>query len=166
MRCYQVFAQMSPEQAVRVLREIQEKAPAAFVQALGLAASALRARPVYLTRLPFEKRAEAVRRALSRVASNAVAEEILAVYFLECHRPLLVEWLDTVGLEHEEGVLKSDTPEAPEAAKLGEAVQRFLGAGDEAPTRTLLLYAFAAQEPVDWPELDRLLAEHPLPKSA
>jgi len=158
MRCFEVFAGMPEEQARQVLREIREKAPAAFQQALMLACGVMRSRPVYMRGLPFEKQADAVRRALARVASNGVAEEMLAVYFLECRRPLLVEWLDTVGLAHEDGVLKDERPPEPDAAKLREAVERFLD-GEEPQTRRLLLRAFSAQEPVEWPALDSLIGE-------
>jgi hypothetical protein len=157
MRCFEVFAGMSQEQARLVLREIREKAPAAFQQALLLACGVMRSRPVYMRGLPFDKQADSVRRALARVASNGVAEEMLAVYFLECHRPLLVEWLDAVGLAHEDGVLKDEAPAQPDEAKLREAAAGYLS-GEEPERRRLCLCAFASQEPIDWPVLDALLA--------
>ena len=131
---------------------------------MALAGAAMRARPVFLKKQPFERRAEAIRRALARVASNDLAEEFLAVYFLECRKPLLVEWLDGLGIDHEEGVLSQDRVEAPEDAALRKAVEGFRNAGDgepeasEAADRELLLRAFAAQSSIDWPLLDELLA--------
>ena len=110
MRSYQVFASMSPEQAVDLLRGLAEAAPGVAAQAVGAAAVAMKARPVYLQRQPVEKRAQSVRRALSRVACDPIAGEVLAVYFLECRKELLVEWLDSLGLEHDEGVLSADAP--------------------------------------------------------
>ncbi len=113
VRCFEIFAGMSSEQAQQVLREIREKAPSGFQQALSLACGVQRMRPVYMRGLPFDKQAQAIRRALARVASNSVAEELLAIYFLECRRPLLVEWLDGIGLAHEDGILKDDNPPEP-----------------------------------------------------
>jgi hypothetical protein len=155
MRSYQVFASMSPERAVEMMRVLAEEVPAVFAQAIAAASVAMKARPVYLQRQPFEKRVEAARRALSRVTSNPVAGEVLAVYFLECRKELLVEWLDAVGLEHEEGTLEADAPPPP--PELRKAVERFLAADDD-PDRRLLLAAFAAQEAIDWPDLEALLA--------
>jgi len=157
MRSYQVFAGLSPERTTELLRALSEKAPAIFAQALGAACVALRARPVYLQRQPFEKRAQAIRRALARVAADPVAAEVLAVYFLECRKELLVEWLDLLGLAHKEGVLEADAPPAPPDAKLREAALKYLAAGAD-PDRRLLLQAFAAQEAIEWPALDALLA--------
>jgi len=156
MRSYQVFAAMSPERAVVVMKGLFEKAPAVFRQSVDAAAIAMRARPVYLRNQPFEKRAEAVRRALARVGSNPVADEILAVYFLECRKELLIEWLDLIGVPHKEGALEEDAPPEPPEKKLRESVKKYLAADDDAD-RDLLLRAFAAQHSVEWPTLDALL---------
>jgi len=153
MRSYQVFASMSPGHAIDVMRTLSKGSPTMFRQAVDAAALAIKARPVYMRRQPFEKRAEAVRRAMSRVAANPVADELLAVYFLECRKELLVEWLDLVGLAHEDGTLEEDEPAQPAAKKLVEAADRYL-AKDEDPDRVLLLQAFAAQQVVEWPVLD------------
>ena len=156
MRSFQVFAAMTPEEAERVMRVLSQEVPAMFRQAVDAAAISIKARPVYLRRQPFEKRAAAVRRSLARVATNAVADELLAVYFLECRKPLLLEWLDLLGLAHEDGTLEDDAPAQPDASELAAAVEKYRGAGDE-PDRELLLHAFAAQNAIDWPALDALL---------
>ncbi|MGH0030440.1 MAG: hypothetical protein ACQGVC_11665 [Myxococcota bacterium] len=153
MRSYQVFAGMSQERAVAMMKTLKAEAPGMFRQAVDAAAIAIKARPVYMRRQPFEKRAEAVRRSLARVVANPVADELLAVYFLECRKDLLLEWLDGVGLAHDDGTLEEDEPAQPDAAKLDAAVEAFLGADDD-PDRELLLQAFAAQSAVEWPLLD------------
>jgi hypothetical protein len=156
MRSYQIFAGLDPEQAEQMLARLAEKAPAMFMQALAAASAALKARPIYFQRQPFPKRAQAVRRTLSRVSANAIADEVLAVYFLECRKELLVEWLDGVGVEHKDGTLVADAPAQPAEKKLRAAVESFR-AGDD-PDRDLLLRAFAAQDAIEWPILDALLA--------
>jgi len=160
VRSYQVFAAMTPERAVAMLRALSKKAPAMFRQAVDAAAIAMRARPVYLRNQPFEKRAEAVRRTFARVSTNAVADELLAVYFLECRKELLVEWLDLLGIAHEDGTLTEDAPAEPGEKKLRDAVKQYL-ARDDDPDRDLLLRAFAAQHSVEWPALDALLGVAP-----
>ena len=158
MRPYQLFAAMSPERARTVLGTLQERAPVAWAQGLGLAAGVMKARPVFLQRQPPERRIELVRKALSRVASDAIAEELLAVYFLECRNELLVDWLDRIGVEHDKGTLRGDPPEPP-AEKLEEAVAGFRAAAsdDDREDRELLMRAFAAQSSIDWPALEALL---------
>ena len=154
MRAYQVFAAMSPEMAEQVLRTLSEAAPAAAAQALAAAGAVMKTRPVYMARQPLEKQAAAVRRAMARVASNPLAEELLAVYFLECRKELLIEWLDCAGVSHEDGALSDDSPAQPDEAALEQALERFLS-GDGPEERELLLRAFAAQSSVDWPDLEQ-----------
>lgn len=158
MRPHEIFAAMSPEQSERFFERLADESPMTFTQAMAGAAAAMNSRPQYLLKQPMQKRAASVRRALSRVAAKPLAEEILAVYFLECRQELLTEWLDQLGLKHEEGVLEDNAPECPDDAQLKKNVTDFR-AKDEDPDRELLLRAFASQSAIDWPALDALIAE-------
>ena len=161
MRPFEIFASMSADEATRFFAGLAEKQPDMLKQAAAAAAAALKSRPSWVMKLPPEKQAQTIRRALSRIASNPAAEEILAVYFLECRTELLEEWLDLVGVEHEKGVLQGDEPPAaPEDSKLDAALESFRSKGDD-PDRTLLLQAFAAQGSIDWPRLDEALKAEP-----
>jgi hypothetical protein len=156
MKAWQVFAGMTPERAATFFASLAKKLPGFYNSAVGAASASLRARPVFLMRQPPEKRAEAMRQALAKVRSNDLAEEILASYFLDTRKELVVEWLDALGLAHKEGILEDDEPACPPPDKLREATQKFLSAGDDAD-RALLLRAFAAQRAIDWPDLEILL---------
>jgi len=115
-------------------------------------------RPAFVRKQPFAKQVSYVKRALSRVAANPIADETLAMYFLEVKKDLLIEWLDQVGVGHEDGALTEDRPGEPSPAKVQEAVLKFRGADDDAD-RELLLRAFAAQSSIEWPTLEGLIAE-------
>jgi hypothetical protein len=157
MRAYEIFARMTPERATELLEVLRAELPGVYTQAVAAASVAIKARPRFLLSQPAEKRAQLVRRALARVAANDLAEEVLAAYFLEARKPLLVEWLDAVEIPHKDGVLEAERPACPPKEKLEAAVTAFL-ADEGAADRTLLLQAFAAQSAVDWPELEALLA--------
>ena len=156
MRSNEIFSQMTPDAALAFLDEVHRDAPRVEEIALSAAASAFRLRPVSLRRQPRRRQSEWVRQALSRNAFAAVAEEVLAEYFLEYHADLLAELLDAFGLEHEKGVLKGEPPKCPDRTKLEAAVATFRK-GENGPRRELLLRAFAAQSAIDWPELEALL---------
>ena len=81
---------------------------------------------------------------------------MLAIYFLKCRLELLTEWLDLLGLEHEEGILQDDDIEAPAAAEIEKHVATFRQDRSDAD-RELLLQTFAAQAAIDWPALDALV---------
>lgn len=158
MRPHEIFAAMPPEQSETFFARLAEESPLTFTQALAGAASAMNSRPQYLLKQPMAKRVATVRRALSRVAAKPLAEEILAVYFLECRKELLTQWLDQLGLEHEDGVLEQSEPESPEPDQLEKDVEVFRGQDDD-PDRELLLRAFASQSAIDWPALDALISQ-------
>jgi hypothetical protein len=158
MRSFEVFAAMAPEQAEAFFRRVKEKAPAYFGQSLHAACAALKTRPAYLLKQAFPKQVNAVRRVLARAASNAAADEALALYFLEVRKELLVEWLDTADIEHDEGALQEDAPDQPAEDHLRKSVEAFRSKDDDSD-RELLLRAFAAQESIDWPCLDEMLKE-------
>ena len=158
MRAFQVFAGMSSEQAVRVMEEIADKAPTVYAQSMALAGAALNARPQFILKQKPERRAETIRKVLARVRSNEMAEEALATYFIDARKELLVTWLDLLGLEHEDGILTTDQPEAPDKAKIEEAVSKFRASDEgEESDRELLLRAFAAQTAIDWPDLENAI---------
>ena len=157
MRPHQIFAAMTPEHCKTFFAGLAEKSPEMYQQSVMAGAVNMKARPQYLFKQPKEKQAQAIRRALSRVNASALAEEILAIYFLECRLELLTEWLDLVGLEHEEGMLKESAPAQPDAADVAKHVAA-LREKDDDPDRLLLLRAFNAQSAIDWPALEELLA--------
>ena len=156
MRPNQIFAAMSQEKCGQIMERISQQSPDAVKQTVAAAAIALKFRPQFLLKQPLAMRVSSVRRALSRTSANTLAEELLAVYFLKCRLDLLSEWLDLVGLEHEEGILKADVVTTPPDDALREKVTRFRAASAD-DDRELLLQAFAAQTAIQWPVLDELI---------
>jgi hypothetical protein len=161
MKANQIFAAMEPEHATELFRQVKDSSPGTFQQASSAACGALKIRPVYMKKQPLEKRVSSIRRALSLVAASPIAEEVLAVYFLQCRKELLIEWLDDTKTEHAEGTLKDEQPAQPEADALAATANAFLDKDDDRD-RKLLLHAFAAQSAIDWPTLDALLEERGL----
>jgi len=156
MRAFQVFAAMTPERTAALLEAIGKVSPAIVLRTVQVAAASINARPKFLQQQPFLKRAAAVRRSLSRVTADALAEEILAVYFLECRKEILTEWLDALGIAHEEGVLKDNVLPQPPEKEVQAKAKAFLDK-DDVEDRRLLLQAFAAQSAIDWPALEDFL---------
>jgi hypothetical protein len=82
---------------------------------------------------------------------------VLVDFFLENQKDLLIELLDTLGLEHEEGVLKQVDAPCPSKQKLGAALKKFRAGKKGKEYRGLLLRSFAAQSAIDWPDLEAML---------
>ena len=156
MRPHQIFAAMSQEKCEQILDRLHEVSPEAARSTVAAAATALKFRPKFLLKQPPAKRVASVKQALSRVGSMGMAEELLAVYFLKCRLELLTDWLDLMGLEHEDGILTQEEVPCPEAGVLAEQVAGFR-AKDDDDDRLLLLRVFAAQPAIEWPALDELV---------
>ncbi len=165
MRSNEIFAGMSGEQAERFLVELKQDAPDVATLALAATAEAFRLRPEFLKRQPRARQAEWMRRALGRTIGAPLAEEVLATYFLDHEKDLLIELLDTLGVPHEDGRLSQGEPECPDAKKLESGIKKFRK-GAKPEKRELLLRAFAAQSSVEWPGLDELLATGKVSASA
>ncbi len=151
-----VFRTLTPEECQVLFRELKDDARPLYKQAEQTASATLRVRPVYLRRQPFAKRCEMLRKSLALKVNLEEASDILATFFMSCHAELVAELLDTLGLEHEEGVLVERNPPQPSAERLQAAVDQFRQ-GEKPLRRELLLKAFAGQAAIDWPLLDEMV---------
>lgn len=153
-----VFRTLSQEEAETLFREMQQELRPLYDQAARVAADTLRVRPVFLSKQKLPKRASMMRKALALKPNAEASAELLAAFLLEKYAEDLGELLDAFGIEHEEGVLKDEAPESPDAKTLKKVVAEF-PQGDKKIMRGVLLKAFAAQSAIDWPELDALVLQ-------
>ena len=156
MRPHQIFAAMPQEKFDQVLGKLGDESPEAVRNTTVAAAQILKFRPKFLLKQKPEKRMASVRQAMGRATANDLAEELLAVYFLKCRLELLTEWLELMGLEHEEGILTQEEVPCPDQAELEAKVGEFRGA-DEDDDRLLLLQVFSGQASIDWPALEAMV---------
>jgi hypothetical protein len=151
-----VFRSLSEEECQALLREMRDELKPVYKQVERAAAATLRVRPVFLSKQPFPKRCEMIRKAMSLKINAEAAGEVLAAFFMERYAEDLRELLDAFGVEHEEGVLKAPAPKEPAASVVKKTVAKF-PQGKHATMRSVLLRAFAAQTAVDWPALDAIV---------
>jgi hypothetical protein len=147
---------MTPEEAHAFFQGMRDEVKPLYKQAEVVAAAVLRVRPVFLGKQPFPKRADMIRKALAMKQNDEAAGELLASYFVEKHAEELGELLDLLKIEHENGTLKGESPPEPDAKLLKSAVERFRK-GENAPMRSVILKAFAAQPAIEWPKLDAIV---------
>ncbi len=160
MRPHQIIAAMSPERFERLLGRLNDENPEVIRGTTIAAAQVLKFRPKFLLKQPPAKRMKSIQQAVSRVTANHLAEELLAVYLLKCQLALLTEWLDLMGLEHEEGILTQEVVPCPDTAELEKKVAQYRAASDD-EDRELLLQVFSGQAAIEWPALDELLTTRP-----
>lgn len=84
--------------------------------------------------------------------SDAVAARALVNYHLERQRPMMAAFLDALGVDHDNGLIKDDTAVKPESEQLRAAAGAI---GDHYPAEDVALYlsTLVSQDPDTWGEL-------------
>ena len=123
------------------------------VEAVGAIASHMKFRPKSVIALPVEKKA----RYLANLpnVSDSIAARALVNFHLERQRPMMIAFLDLLGITHENGLISDETVAAPDAAKLRAAAEEL---GSKYPADEVALYfsTLVSQDPDTWGGLAEL----------
>jgi hypothetical protein len=87
--------------------------------------------------------------------SDAVAARALVNYHLGLQRPMMGDFLDALGIAHEEGLIKDETVVKPDSDKLKNAADQ-IAAKYPAEDVSLYLSTLVSQDPETWGELAQL----------
>ena len=123
------------------------------VEACATIATQMKFRAKSVLNLPVEKKTRYLV-TLPNV-SDAVAARALVNYHLGLQRPMMGEFLDALGVAHEEGLIKDETVVKPESEKLRAAVAQ-IGGKYPADDVALYLSTLVSQDPDTWGELAEL----------
>jgi hypothetical protein len=124
------------------------------VEVIVTLARKLNFRPKSLQQLPAERRSKLL--ANMADVSEAVATRALIGYHLTSERPMMAAFLDAVGIEHDNGLIKSegaDEVEAPPADKLAAGVAAIKASFPEDAVR-LYLHTLLVLDGDTWGGLD------------
>lgn len=89
-------------------------------EAVALIARQIKFRPKSVLSLPVDKKAKHLA-GLAQV-SDLLAARLVISYHLEHQRPMMGAFLDSLGIAHEDGLIKDDSPAKPDAATLDKGV--------------------------------------------
>ena len=155
LKSYELFGFMSPGLAGEILNYAYESDKPAYKATLGAVAQARHVRPVFLERQPRTQRHEAMISTLSRTALDAVAGGLIRTWLLKKHKAMLVDFLNTLGLQNNEGVV-DNLPEAMDDAKLKSAIEMLL---KKYPPEAVAVYlnAFNDMNNANWANLKTIL---------
>lgn len=90
-------------------------------EAVALIARQIKFRPKSVLSLSVDKKARHLA-GLTQV-SDLLAARLVIAYHLEHQRPMMGAFLDALGIAHQDGLIKDDSPKAPDAATLDQGVQ-------------------------------------------
>lgn len=156
---HELLGFMSPPVALDILTYTYETDKPLYRATLGAVAEARKLRPIFLERQPRPQRHTMMLSTLSRPALELVAGNLLRTWLLKKHKQMLIDFLDALGIAHQEGVV-DDLPPTMDDAKLRAAVDVLLG---KYPPEVVAVYlhAFSEMNTVGWPGLKPMLEADP-----
>lgn len=153
---HELFSFMSPELSARILEETFSANKEMYKATLAAIAQARKLRPVFLERQPRSQRHVTMTEALARPGMAAAADGLLRAWLLKSQTALLQDFLDALGVAHQDGVVE-ELPDGVEDAKLDGAVDTILA---KHPKEIVILYlhAFHSMNDSAWKNLDERLS--------
>jgi hypothetical protein len=152
---HELLGFMSAPLALDILSYTYENDKPLYRATLSAVAEARKLRPVFLERQPKPQRHAAMVATLARPALDAVTGNLIRGWLLKKHKAMLADYLNALGIAHEEGVVEQ-IPQAMDDAKLRAAVDALLA---KYPPETVAVYlhAFNEMNEQEWPNLTAML---------
>src|ERR1700722_10682856 len=125
LKSHELFGFMSPALANDILNFAFESDKPTYKAVLNGIAEARKVRGVFLERQPREQRHVMMVATLSRPGLDAVAGGLIRAWLVEKQTPMLVDFLNALGIENKDGVV-DDLPATVDDTKLKLAVENLL----------------------------------------
>ena len=148
---------MTPAIASQIFGFLFEKEKPLYKATLDTLAKKRNLRPVFVERKPRVERFAWLKDSLSRATNEGVAAHLLQVWLVGTQTGMLCDFLDGLGIAHDENGTVEQLPGAPEKALLATAVETLLGKYDPAVVAVYLHTFQALHEEGGWPTLGELL---------
>ena len=124
-----------------------EQAALEQAEAVALIARQIKFRPQSILTLPIDKRAKHLGGLVQ--VSDLLAARLVIAYHLEHQRPMMGAFLDALGIAHEDGLIKDESPTTPDAATLDTAVTTLAATYSKAEVARYF-WALLWQDPETW----------------
>jgi len=156
----EVFAKMSEQTCSVILGELFEHEKPLYRSLIENLAAQRKLRPVFIERKARAERFAWIKEALSRARNEPIAANLLQVWLVKRHPAMLCDFLDSLGIAHEENGTVEQIPPQPERAALETATGLLLSKYEPAIV-AVYLHAFQALDETGWPLLDAIIAADP-----
>jgi len=159
MKSYEIFQQMSPTLAGEILGYLQKEQLPVFKSVVQTLASQRNLRTVFIERKPPAERYAWIKTQLGRKPSDLLAAHLLQAWLLGSQKPMLCDFLDSLGIKHDEDGTVEQLPESPPMEDLRKAIDQLL-AKYQPENAAAYLHAFHDMDSsVTWGPLGEVLAE-------
>lgn len=159
MKSHEIFQRISPALAQDVFQYLQTEQKPVYKAAIQGLANQRNLRAVFIERKPPAERHAWLQAALGRKLSDAMASHLLQGWLLGSRKQMLCDFLEALGIAHDDDGTVEQLPPAPEKAVIAGAVEKLL---EKYPAEAVAVYLHAFQQMDDtagWPPLAEILAE-------
>jgi hypothetical protein len=150
-----IWKRMSPERRLEAAKLFwsDEQSTEQQVEAVAALASHMKFRTKSVISLPVERKAKYL--ATYPGISDTIAARALVSYHLEHQRPMMGEFLDSLGITHENGLINEDAVAKPDAERVRTAAAQLVA---KYPAEDVSLYfsTLVSQDPETWDALTEL----------
>ena len=155
----EIFARMPESTTSAMLGELLENEKPLYKNLIETLAKQRKLRPIFVERKPRAERFAWLKEALGRKQNEAVAAHLLQIWLVSRHSKMLCDFLDSLGIKHDDNGTVDEIPPQPGKDAIEKAVSELLGKYDPAFV-TVYLHAFQALDDAGgWPALGEVLAE-------
>jgi hypothetical protein len=159
MKAHELFAKMPEPLAAEVFSFLHEQEKPVYKAAIQGLANQRNLRGVFVERKPRNERHVWMKAALSRPVSDTLATHLLQAWLLGANKPMLCDFLDALGIAHEEDGTVEVIPPSPPKEQIQTAVDQLVTKYNPQAV-AVYLHAFRDMDSsVKWPPLDEILVE-------
>lgn len=155
---HEIFSRMPASASTQLFSHLTESEKPLMKATIETLCKQRKLRPVFVERKPKQERFAWLSEALGRKQNEGVAAHLLQIWLVGTQKQLLCDFLDGLGIAHDEHGTVEELPDAPDKEKLATVVNSLLEKYDPAIV-AVYLHAFLATSDADWKALDELLAE-------
>ena len=156
----EVFVQMPESTFSAMLADIFENEKQLYKNLIENLAKQRKLRPVFVERKPRVERFAWIKDALGRKQNEPVAANLLQIWLVQRHAPMLCDFLDSLAIKHDTNGTVEQMPPQPEKPALETAVAALLAKYDPSIV-SVYLHAFQALDETGWPLLNDIIAADP-----
>lgn len=156
----EIFARISPERSAAIFTHFYETEKPLYKATIETLAKQRKLRPVFVERKPRNERFTWMRDAVARKTNDGIAAQLLQLWLVGSQTKLLCEFLDGLGIKHDENGTIDEMPPSPSREELERVISALLETHDREVV-AIYLHAFQALDDHGWPALAELLAEDP-----
>jgi len=156
----ELFSALPPAVSDQLFSHLHEKEKPLYKATIDTLAKQRKLRPIFVERKPRAERHMWMKEVLGRKINESVAAHLLQIWLVGAHAKLLCDFLDGVGIAHDENGTINTLPEAPPKEELARTIDTLLATHDPAVV-VVYLHAFQALDEKGWSTLAELLAEDP-----